>query len=228
MQLPNPKTPVVRCQQLGLYAHRMLSKFTQNPALVALADKMLTSQQALADKQTAYLQAVHSIIFARVDVKYADFTADNGVRMAQRAAELADGKVGGSIAGRLYPGGVTPIIKPVGATQVNEMRDLEGRYDAVIALWPEAAAEKQKLVTLRTSYEEALESRRAAKQRASDLRAARNLAKEDFLTVYAEIAARVRAEFPRDRKMQDLFFDDVSADVDDAGEDTSDEAAQPS
>ncbi len=228
MQTPTPKTPVVRCVQLSSYAHRMLSKFTQNPALAALADKMLASQQVLADRQTAYLQAVNAIIFARVDVKYADFTADNGVRMAQRAAELADGKVGGPIASRLYPGGVTPIIKPVGATQVHEMRDLEGRYDAVTALWPEAAAEKQKLVTLRTSYEEALESRRAAKQRASDLRAARNLAKEDFLTVYAEIAARVRAEFPRDRKMQDLFFDEVSADVDDAGEDTSDEAAQVS
>jgi hypothetical protein len=42
------------------------------------------------------------------------------------------------------------------------------------------------------------------------------LAKEDFLDVYAEIAARVKAEFPRDRKMQDLFFDDVTF----AGQDT--------
>jgi hypothetical protein len=74
------------------------------------------------------------------------------------------------------------------------------------------------------SYETALETRRAAGQKASDLRAARNLIKEDFLSVYAEISSRVRAEFPRDRAMQDLFFDDVTTDTGDSGDDTTDEA----
>lgn len=201
----------------------MLGKFTKNPTLVALAHKMLTTQQALADAQTAYLQAVNAIIFARVDVKYADYASDNGVRMAKRGAELADGKASGPIANALMPGGVTPIIKPVGATQVKEMRDLEGRYDALGASWGDAHAEKAKITALRTQYEAALETRRAAGQKASDLRAARNLIKEDFLNVYAEIGSRVRAEFPRDRPMQDLFFDDVATDAGDSGDDTTDE-----
>jgi hypothetical protein len=224
MQIPSSKTPIVRCIQLALYAHRMLSKFTSNPTLVALAHKMLMTQQALADAQTAYLHAVNAIIFARVDVKYADYTADNGVRMAKLRAELADGKPSGPIASALMPGGVTPIIKPVGATQVKEMRDLEGRYDALAATFREALAEKAKITALRTDYETALETRRAAGQKASDLRAARNLIKEDFLSVYAEVGSRVRAEFPRDRAMQDLFFDDVTTDTGDSGDDTTDEA----
>lgn len=184
---------------------------------------MLTSQEALAEAEAAYLQAVKAIIFARVDVKYADYAADNGVRMAKRGAEMADGKPSGPIASALMPGGVTPIIKPVGATQVNEMRDLEGRYDTLAGSFGEAHAEKAKITALRTTYEEALEARRAAGQKASDLRAKRNFIKEDFLTVYAEIGARVRAEFPRDRAMQDLFFDEVRTDAADAADDTADE-----
>ena len=69
----------------------------------------------------------------------------------------------------------------------------------------------------RKSYEAALSARREALQNASNERTARDLAKEDFLSVYAEIASRVKAEFPRDRKMQDLFFDEVAA----AGQETT-------
>jgi hypothetical protein len=91
------------------------------------------------------------------------------------------------------------------------MHDLEGRYDVLVATWPDAAAEKAKIVTARKAYEAALSARRDALQNTSNARTARDLTKEDFLSVYAEIAARVKAEYPRDRKMQDLFFDDVSA-----------------
>jgi hypothetical protein len=137
--------------------------------------------------------------------------------MAQRAAEMADGKVGGPIASKLFPNGITPIIKPIGATQVQEMHDLEGRYDVLIATWPDGALEKSKIVAARKIYEDGLNARRDTLQNASNARTARDLTKEDFLTVYAEIGARVKAEYPRDRKMQDLFFDDVSAP---AGQDT--------
>ena len=217
MQVPASKTPVARCVQLALYCGQMLSKFPQNPTLTQLAFKMDSAGAVLDDVQAKYISAVKAIIRARVDVKFADWSADNIVRMAQRAAEMADGKVGGPIASKLFPNGITPIIKPIGATQVQEMHDLEGRYDVLMATWPDAALEKSKIVAARKIYEDALNARRDSLQNASNARTARDLTKEDFLSVYAEIGSRVKAEYPRDRKMQDLFFDDVSAPV---GQDT--------
>lgn len=39
-----------------------------------------------------------------------------------------------------------------------------------------------------------------------DRRARRDAAKAQFLDVYAQVAAGVKAEFPRNRQMQELFF----------------------
>lgn len=75
--------------------------------------------------------------------------------------------------------------------------------------WGGALAKRAEITSLRKDYETALEQRKAAGQKASNARAARDAAKEDFLDVYAEITARVKAEFPRDRRMQDIFFDSV-------------------
>ncbi len=216
MQLPASRTPIARCVQLAFYSGQMLSRFPQNPNLQTLAPRMDSAGAILDDVQAKYIASVKTIIRARVDVRFADWSSDNVIRMAQRAAEMADGKVGGARASKLYPNGITPIIKPMGATQVQEMRDLENRYEVLAATWPEAAAEKDKIVTARKGYEDALNARRDALQSAGNARTARDLAKEDFLGVYAEIAARVKAEFPRARKMQDLFFDDVTI----AGQDT--------
>ncbi|MEO5726198.1 MAG: hypothetical protein ABI134_27705 [Byssovorax sp.] len=216
MQVPTSKTPIARCGQLALYSGQMLSKFPQNPNLQTLSIRMDSAGVVLDDVQAKYVSSVKVIVRARVDVRFADWSADNIIRMAQRAAEIADGKVGGVRASRLFPGGITPIVRPVGATQVQEMRDLENRYEVLTATWPEAAAEKDKIAAARKGYEDALNARRDALQNAGNARTARDLAKEDFLGVYAEIAARVKAEFPRDRKMQDLFFDDVTV----VGQDT--------
>jgi hypothetical protein len=132
------------------------------------------------------------------------------VRATLRKAEDADDGKGGKIASIAFPEGMTPIIKPVGATQVKEMEDLEGRLKALSETWDAAAAEQASIEKLRAHYETALKQRKEAGQNASNKKAARDTAKEDYLDVYAQVAARVKAEFPRDRAMQDLFFDTVS------------------
>lgn len=229
MQMPNAKTPIKKCEHLSLHAQTMLKKFSSVAALGGLADKLGEATAALVTAQSAYAAAVTTLVVLRVEVKYADFTADEGVRMAIRVADLADGKAGGRISSHLFPGGVTPIIKPVGDTQIVAMRALETRYDDVASSFPAAADEKQKLVMLRTQYETALTARKAGMETASNLRAARNLAKEDYLDVYNEAASRVRAAFPRDRRMQELFFDKVRADseVEEVEEDVEDPAEPP-
>lgn len=209
VQLPTGRTPVAKCEHLGLYATGMFSKFPENAVLTALGVKLGQATQALAEGQRAYAEHVRRMVLVRVDVKFADYVADDGVRAFAREVERADKGKGGRIGSQVLPGGVTPIIKPVGKTQVDEMRNLEGRIDAVAGMWRDAAAEKAKLVKLRTQYEAALEARRSALQRASDLRSARDATKEDFLDLYAQVVSGVEGEYPRNRRMQDLFFDSV-------------------
>jgi hypothetical protein len=221
LQIPTPKTPVSKCIALGLYAQSMLGLFPANPALTALSTTIGAATSALTAAQNAYAEAVIALVVPRVLVRYADYSSDMAVRASQRAAETADGIKGGKIGGAVFPGGVTPIVRPVGATQVTEMRALEGRLEAAITLWPGAGAEKAKITDERTKYEAALTARRTALEKSADLRAKRDAAKEDFLDVYAATASRVKAEFPRNRAMQDLFFDKVSDAV--VAEETSDE-----
>jgi hypothetical protein len=210
LQIPTPRTPVSKCAALGLYAQTMLGQFPANPALAALATTIGAATSALTAAQHAYAEGVVALIAPRVLVRYADHSSDLAVRAVQRAAETADGMKGGKIAAAVFPGGVTPIVRPVGATQVAEMRALEGRLEAAVTLWPGAGAEKAKLTDERTKYEAALAARKTALEKVADLRAKRDAAKEDFLDVYAATAARVKAEFPRNRAMQDLFFDKVT------------------
>lgn len=209
MQLPNPKTPVSKCAALGLYTQTMLAQFPANPALAALSTTVAAATSALTAAQTAYAEAVVALIAPRVLLRYADHSSDLAVRAVQRAAETADGAKGGKIASALFPGGVTPIVRPVGATQVAEMRALEGRLEAAMTLWPGAGPEKAKITDERVKYEAALAARKTAMEKAADLRAKRDAAKEDFLDVYAATASRVKGEFPRNRPMQELFFDRV-------------------
>jgi hypothetical protein len=87
------------------------------------------------------------------------------------------------------------------------MTDLEGRLAA--SDWADAPAELKDIAELRERYDGAVKGRAAAQQKARDAREKRNAEKQRFLLTYAEIAHRVQAEFPRDKEMQDLFFDDV-------------------
>jgi len=53
------------------------------------------------------------------------------------------------------------------------------------------------------------------------------MAKEDFLDVFTEVANRIKAAFPCDKKTTDLFFsrDKSVSSADDGGEDEGDEEA---
>ena len=230
MQTPTKKTPVSKCINLARFAETMFSKFPKNAVLTALSPTLKAAREALATTQNAYAEAISEIVHARAEVRFADYVADKGVRSAVRAAEEADGHKGGKLVSMLAPQGITPIIKPIGATQVKEMHDLEGRLEAAAGAWDGAMAARAEITSLRKNYEAALEQRRVAGQKASNARAARDAAKEDFLDMYAEVAARVKAEFPRDRRMQDLFFEsvwEVDAATDDADDADDDAAATP-
>lgn len=209
MQNPTPKTPITKCLELATYAIRMFGKFPTNVVLTALAAELTAEKNNLGNAQQSYAQAIDELLNARVDVKFENHRSDRRIRQTQQKAELADGRKNGPIATMVFPDGSTPITRLVGDSQIQAMADLEGRLDAAIKLWPEAATEKADIVSHREAYAAALKSRADISQNIRNKRASRNAAKEAFLNKYAEITSRVAAEFPRDTTSQDLFFDDV-------------------
>ncbi|MCC6522362.1 MAG: hypothetical protein IT373_06860 [Polyangiaceae bacterium] len=225
MQSPTLKTPVEKCVRLCRFTVRMLGKFADKPPLAAVAAKLEPAGGALESAQQGYAAAVTALVPVRVDVRFADWTSGRAVRAAHRAAETADGQKGGRITTHLFPNGITPVVQGFGAAEVAELLNLEGRYDAATGFWPEAATEKAKIAAVRKQYQDALGARTTGMQQASNLRAARDVAKEDFLDAYGKAQAGVRGEFTRDRAMQELFFDRVWTEsaVEDDGEGNDEE-----
>jgi hypothetical protein len=209
MQNPTMKTPIPRCSQLGRYSARMLGKLPQNPPLAGFALKMSDLSATLDTASQAYEQSKLVIIDARVDVKFVDLTTDTEIQSFLRRVETADNKAGGPLFTIVAPEGKTALVKPFGQKQLDVLVNLMGTLKAMAATWPAATQEITVLDGLAKSYKAALLYRDNAWQSARDLRIARNLAKQAFITGYVEISFSVKALYPHDKKMQDLFFDDV-------------------
>lgn len=209
MQIPSARTPTEKCVELGLYAQSMIIKFSDMPALATLSDRLGASTQMLAQAQSAYAELELKRVAARVELRFADYSANRHVRALQRTIEVADGMKKGKIAAAVLPEGISPIVRLVGMAQATELRAIEGRLEAAGSLWEGAVSEKAKVTSERQRYEAALAMRRTITEAADDARARRDAAKEQFLDVYAQVAAQVKAAFPRNRPMQDLFFDEI-------------------
>lgn len=230
MELPNGSTPIPRCETLSVFTQEALRRyaavFKSEPELAARLERLASSlgvgTGALLAAQGTYRGAVVALVPHRVNVKLTDLRSAEVVQSVKRAAEEA----GAAIAEAVFPGGVTPIIKGYGASEVAALRTLEGRM-AAAASWTDREAQLARIVEVRELYEKALKDRADAMIEAAGKRAIRNAVKEDFLDAFATVAAAVKGEFTRDRKRQDVFFDRVSARKasaeDDADEDDTDE-----
>jgi hypothetical protein len=146
----------------------MLAKFPERAALGGLGPKLSASVGALVAAEQAFDAGSDVVVAARVGMRHADLKADQGVRSSLRAVQSADSMLGKKLTPQLFPNGVTPIVRPIGSAEVSELRDLDGRLDALASAWPDAATEKAKLVALRTAYEAAISARREALQALSN------------------------------------------------------------
>ncbi|AKF06918.1 hypothetical protein DB32_004067 [Sandaracinus amylolyticus] len=215
-----------RCVSLSTFAQSALRRyatlFAPTPDVAArlesLAATLAEATDALTTRQAAYHAAVLALIAPRVEVKLIDLHADTVVRSVKRIAEEA------GAAGAVFPAGIQPIVKPVGATEVAALRTLEGRIASATA-WRDREAQRARIEAVRADYDRALLNRRDALAASSDARALRDDAKESFLDTYAAVAGAVRELFPRDRQRQDVFFDEVTAPRSEADDDEPDAPA---
>lgn len=181
--------------------------YREHPSLVTLAETLHQSAERLKAAEAALHAAEEPLIVARAKIRLEDLKADAAVRSVGRRVEDADGRKGGRHFAAVFPEGITPIIKPIGGQQLTTMRSLETRLAA--SKLPEAAALAALVEKSRASYEAALGAREEARQKVTTLLIERDSAKEAFLDVYAAVAAKVKAEFPRDRPLQNVFFDEI-------------------
>ncbi|HWN70145.1 MAG TPA: hypothetical protein VNM90_21045 [Haliangium sp.] len=208
MQTLTKKTPVPVCLSAAGFTIRMMTKYPESPTMTELAPRLGAGRTELAQSERAVADAEEALMLARVDVMFEDHASDRYLRRLQNQAQSADGHKGGRISTTLFPDGLSEITRRQGPTQVKRMRELEGRLEP-LTTWPEAMTHLAGLIVRRTSYEGALDARTEAERVLTRARATRDAAKERFLDLYAEIAGRIASEFPRNRRMQDLFFDTI-------------------
>lgn len=209
MQVPGSQTPITRCLTLGAFAGQMLGKFPENTRLVELSQRMFEGVDTLRAAEQNVAARLQALLLARVDLGYADYDSDQATRSSKKRAEIADGVAGGHIVSRVFPDGIANITRRFGESQIVAMRTIETRLDNARSIWPEAGDELTRLQSSRERYETALAARNQAQQDVRDARDARNATRERFIDLYVEITNRVKAEFPRNRVLQDLFFDQV-------------------
>lgn len=228
MQLPDANTPISRCDGLSRYTQAALKRYGEvfdasadvKAKLGALAASLGASTDALNAAQDAYRKSVLGIVGARVELKLVDLKVDEIVRSVKRSADDA----GADISAAVFPGGVTPIIKPVGPAEVDALAALDARILAA-SKWSAKDAQHARIAAAQTEYKAALDARKTGMGEAAGRRALRDAAREDFLDTYAAVAAGVRGLFPRDRARLDVFFDVIRAAR--AADDATDEPDDP-
>lgn len=208
MQVLTMRTPVSVCLSAGGYTIRMMTKHPEYPVMAELVPRLTGGRAELVQAERALADAEEALNMARVDVMFEDHASDQYLRRLQGQAQSADGHKGGRLATTLFPDGLTEITRRQGPVQIKRMRELEGRLEN-LTTWPEAMTHLAGLIVRRSSYEAAIDARTEAERGVTRARAARDAAKVRFLDLYAEIAARIQVEFPRNRRMQELFFDTI-------------------
>jgi hypothetical protein len=203
MQAPSKTTPTAVCFRLSLYHRKMLERFAEHQALLA---RIGTAESQYRSTHDDYESAVLALVETRVRVRIADYFADQRAKLLELAARGADGGRAGPITKKLFPEGLRTIVQPVGPSEVTELRKLEVRLNN--AGGPLAAEHLPALVKVREEYEAALAERHDGLARVGAKRELRNAAKGIWLDMYSRNQGAVREAYPRDKAMQNLFFDD--------------------
>jgi hypothetical protein len=210
MQVLTTRTPFRRCMTLSGFTSQMMMMHEDNPRLVAYGTQLAAGRVELSTAERGLIEAEERLMLVRVTVKFVDYLVDTWLRRLHGQTQIFDGHKSGRLTTRLFPDGLVEITRRVGVVQVDRMLGLEARLRATQD-WDEAPAQLATLVQHRTRYEGALADRSTAGNEVVIARANRDGVKERFLDLYAGLAGLVRSEFPRNRRMQNLFFEAVRA-----------------
>ena len=168
-------------------------------------------EQTNDELESAYLnrQARRKpMVVARSKVRFGNYHVDQGIRMLDGAARIADGGRRGPVTTALFPEGLTAVVKPKGAAQIQPTKDLLDRFSKcklprAIALHAEWAP---RITALLEALKLASEGYDVAKQAYVDAFAEEIAMRAEHARQVDRLMGLVRAEFPRDTARQDVIF----------------------
>lgn len=179
--------------------------FSDTEALGKVIDEQNTAlEQAWLEREKVQREGIAS----RAQLRFADWSWDQLVRMVSRIAQIADGGAPGPISRALFPEGVTAEVAPTGPNQLKSATAFIERFRASKHPGVEKLREEwlPKLAAARDRYEAALEARGAVSARLSQARLAEQAARDDHLLAVDKLMGQVRAAFPKDKARWAVIF----------------------
>lgn len=237
MQNPTVRTPLTRCFHLGHYTSQGLKEILKTstdpsdpnlPILTASAVKMADITSSLKAQQAGYDASKYLIVEARVALRLRDYFTDIELANMLRRVQIAENQSAGPVFKQLAPAGKAALTRPFGQSQLDVLVDLETKLTAIAATWKPAAAELAVVTKLTQDYRAALQTRDEAWKSARNLRLGRDLAKAAFLKGYTEVSLALKALYVDNKRLLEMLFDDVEADVEkDLGSEEQEQPATP-
>jgi hypothetical protein len=220
----NADSPVRTDYGIALLAG--LGFFTETQGFAA---SFKTVNDELYAAHTARRAARKPLLEKRAAFRFAHYNTDQTIKMAHKAAQIADGGSRGQLSDALFPDGLGPVIAPYGTRQIKPTEELISRIsncklpsaEAYRAEWkPKLEAALTKLTSTGKDVETARDAYLNAFRAEVALRA------EHYYSV-DKLMGLVRSAFPGDRAKQDLVFP-VIEDSDGGGEEDEEaEGGQP-
>lgn len=207
------------------YGVELVAGLQSFPETAPLAADFEQLNEELHQAYTARRALRPALMKARVAVRFASFEADTQIRSCSKAAEIVDGGRRGPVFKAAFPGGVGPVVAPVGARQMKPTQALLDRLatsknPAVGAFGAEWKPKIEPVLAKLGAAAEVHKAARAAYDQAFQEEVA---LREEHRRYVDRLMGEVRAAFPGDRARQDIVFPQL----DESGSDDLDEAEAP-
>ncbi len=189
-----------------------------------LAEPFAAVNAELEAKYEARRKLRRPLLEARQDLRFAEHDAEQAIRRFSREVEIADGGRRGPLAQALIPDGITPLIAPFGAKQLELLRGLVERVEKSRAPGVDGVRTEElpKLKAALTALETAVDAYESARRAYLAAFGDELAVRDEHRLAVERLMGQVRAIFPGDRKRQDLVFPDVEVSSGHAEDDASD------
>lgn len=190
------------------YGIALLTGLRAFPEIETLAPPFEQLNEALEGAHLARVALRKPMVQARARVRFGNYLVDQRIRMTDNGARIADGGRRGDLTIALFPDGITPVVKPKGANQIQPTEELLDRMakcklakaDAFRATWaPRLEQELEGLRQARKAYDDAKKAYLDAFAEELSLRA-------EHARQVDRLMGLVRATFPGDTDKQDVIF----------------------
>lgn len=212
MQTPLINTSYAVCIAASIYMQTLFGAYeNEHNTLKGYREQIKGVTDAWVNAQKEVEKYDIPLIEARTLVADADYRADRAVRLLAAFLRMQDGgkNNGGPLMSAIFSEPPSKIARKQGQSEIDDLIHIENQLTAHAAGKPWQAEQLQNIKTVREGYQAAIKKRDEINQKIAAAVSVRVAAKQDFVTAYREIAARVKADFVNDAEFAELFFDDL-------------------